>query len=157
MIIEVTGNLVVNHKVRTWCQFPYPGHPKGCPNFDKSDTCPPKIKTVSEIFNLEEPHWFAVVEFNLQAHAERMKKLHPIWTRKQCTCCLYWQNGVRKQLRNICDDFIQDKNFLHYTLIPEAMGVNVFRTAHRYGIMLTKNIINKLYKIALIGSKKGLL
>jgi len=155
MIIEVTGSIVIDMSVRTWCTLPYPGHPKGCPNFGISDTCPPKVKTVSEIFDLEKQHWFAVVEFNLKNHADRMKMLHPAWSQKQCTCCLYWQNGVRKQLRKLCDDFIFNKSFLHYTLIPEAMGVNVFQTARRYGVTLTKDITDKLYKIALIGNKHG--
>ena len=154
MIIEVTNKLAVNLNVRNWCKFPYPGHPNGCPNFGKSKTCPPKVGIVTEIFDLGKPHWFAVMEFDIAYHADRMKNLHPQWSEKQCRCCLYWQNTVRKNLRIMCDDFIGSKNFYAYTLIPEAMGVNVFRTAHRVGVMLRRVIVHKLYKIALIGSTK---
>lgn len=154
MIIDVTGKLAVDLNVREWCKFPYPGHNRGCPNYGISETCPPKVGTITEIFDLGKPHWLAIIEFNIKQHADKMKGLHPQWSDKQCRCCLYWQNTVRKDLRKMCDDFIYSKNSYDYTLIPEAMGVNVFRTAHRLGIMLRKNINDKLYKIALIGRTK---
>jgi len=154
MQINVTGTLCIQHSVRNWCKFPYPGHPKGCPNFNKGVECPPKVCFVNEFINLEIEHYFIIETFDLVAFANSMKSLHPQWSDKQCKCCLYWQNGVRKRLRSKCDTFIQDRPRYVYTLIPEAMGVNVFRTAHRHKLMIRKNPM-VVHKVALVGMARN--
>lgn len=75
-----------------------------------------------------------------------------VWTERQARCNLYWQRGVKRRLRMQCESFIH--NYYPeciYILIPEAMGVNVFRTAYKHGIILRRNP-DIVYKIALIGS-----
>lgn len=161
MIIDITGNLVIDKKTRDWCKLPYPGHPKGCPNYNKKDTCPPIVPLVTDKFDLSQQHWIAVTKFNLKEHASALKEKHPDWSDKQCRCCLYWQNTVRKELRGFVNEFIKEMNFisnfsanigeLDSTLIPEAMGVNIFRTCHRVGIKIKKNPSDIVYKVALIG------
>lgn len=99
-------------------------------------------------------HYFIVETFDLDAFSNSMKVLHPQWSDKQCKCCLYWQNGVRKRLRQKCDSFIATKKGYTYTLIPEAMGVNVFRTAHRHKLMIRKNPA-VVYKVALVGMARN--
>lgn len=32
---------VIDYKVKSLCQTPYPGHKLGCPNFNKKSSCPP--------------------------------------------------------------------------------------------------------------------
>lgn len=150
MLIDVTGFLAIDERTREWCKFPYPGHPKGCMNYGKSEECPPKVKLVHEVFDLSKQHWFAVESFDLQEHAAKMKALHPDWSEAQQKCCLYWQNGVRKKQRQTCDEFIKNHSGYIFTLIPEAMGVNVFRTMHRCGWKIRKNP-DFVYKVALIG------
>lgn len=152
MIIDITGKLVIDERVRSWCMMPYPGHPNGCPNYNHSNTCPPKVPVVSKVFDLEKQHWFIIEEFNLALHAKSMVEKHPGWSDRQSRCCLYWQNGVRKRLREACNSWIRLHAGYGYTLIPEALGVNVFRTAHRYDIMIRKNPSDIVYKVALVGS-----
>jgi hypothetical protein len=100
--------------------------------------------------NLLMNHYIVVETFDLNAHAKTMAAKHPEWSKKQCKCCLYWQNGVRKRLKQQCVDFIKNHPGYICTLIPEAMGVNVFRTAHRHGLMIRKNP-SIVHKVALVG------
>lgn len=165
MIFDVTDKLVIDPRTREWCKLSYSDHPNGCPNYNKRDTCPPKAPLINEYFDLKQSHWFAIIKYNVTEHAVLLKEKHPDWSDKQCRCCLYWQNTARKQLRDIIKKFIKEKNFvsnfsdtdigkLDYTLIPEAMGVNVFRTCRKIGVHIMKNPINIIYKVALIGSVK---
>lgn len=155
MIYDVSGSLKIDPRVRDWCKLRYPGHPKGCPNYNKSSDCPERVKLIGEVFNLTEGHWFIIEPFDIKAHAWRMKLLHPKWSDRQCRCVLYWQNRVKSKLRRECMIFIsgmeQPEGDIIYTLIPEAMGVNVFRTCHRLGIKMRKNPQDILYKVALVG------
>jgi predicted metal-binding protein len=158
MIYNIKGLLVIDKKVRNWCKLPYPGHKKGCPNYNKSPVCPPKIGLVNNIFKLRKKHFLAVVKFNILKHAYRMKSKHPAWSDRQCRCCLYWQNTIRKKLRNLCEETIKDYNSyfldLSYTLTPEAMGVDVFKSLKKVGLYLERNPQEIIYKVALIGERK---
>lgn len=152
MIIEVTGTLARQHQTREWCRLPYPGHPDGCPNYNHSVLCPPRVATVDEVFDLSKPHWFVIVSFDMAAHVKTMSEKHPKWSDRQLRCCLYWQNTVRKNLGIEILGFMATKSGgTIATMIPEAMGVNVFRTCHRHGLMLRKDPKEIVYKIALVG------
>ena len=152
MIIDITGTMAIDYNVRDWCRFPYPDHPKGCPNWNKKDICPPKVKHVPDVFDLSKQHWFIIIEFDLGAHVQRMAKLHDEWSERQCRCLLYWQKGVIKKLEEYCLQYIRFHAQMIYTLCPEGMGINVFRTAHRHGIMIRKNPKKTIHKVALIGT-----
>jgi len=154
MIVDVTDSLVIQRQTRDWCRLPYPGHPNGCPNYDRSEQCPTKIPLVSEIFDLSQPLHFIITTFDLRAHMCKMARKHPDWSTRQQKCCLYWQNAVRKTLTELCNQFINGRPNKMYTLIPEAMGVNVFRTAHRHKIMIRKDAYPIVYKVALVGTRK---
>lgn len=129
----------------TWCKLPYPGHPKGCPNFPKCPAKHPDIKA------LEGFSWFAVIErFDLQTHAGKMATRHPEWTERQCRNLLYWQGGVKKRLyEKALQDFDPFSDVL--LKIPEASGVNVFRTMENVGIQILKTKPRHIVKVMLIG------
>ena len=155
MIVEVTNKLIINYRAATrvggrkaWCELPYPGHKKGCPNFPTL-CCFPKVV---DYYDLSKPHWFVIVPFAIGKFATRMKEKHPEWSERQCRCVLYWQNAVRKQLRIKCSEFIGNQDLI-YHMIPEAMGVNVMLTM-RKNLRLTIAIKPKhmVRKIALVGS-----
>lgn len=152
-IHEVTNQLVIDYRAREWCKFPYPNHPNGCPNYNVSSRCPPKIQNIEDCFDLSKKHWLAIVDFNLLEHINRMKQLHSDWSESQLKCVLYWQGGVKKKLKNLCEDFIYDNlgENLIYTTCPEAMGLHVFSTIRKLGYKINKNIKEILYKVALIG------
>jgi hypothetical protein len=151
MLLDITGKLVINIRAREWCRLPYPGHPAGCPNYGISEQCPPKVPIVSKVFDLSKPHWFAVERFDLSAHSARMAAEHPGWSERQCRCCLYWQNGVRKGLRQKCEAFVAGRPGITFTLIPEAMGVNVFLTARKMDVRINRLAFPVVHKVALVG------
>ena len=153
-IIKVNDILEIRHKVRGFCKFPYHGHKDGCPNFNNHDLCPPKIKTVENYFDINKDLFFVITEFDFKSYIEKMRIKHPNWSMLQLKNPLYWQNGVRKTLRNKVEIFINnhvDKNKLTYTLLPEAMGIDVFSTVAKIGIPIERNPTNKIFKIALVG------
>lgn len=80
-----------------------------------------------------------------------MKSSHPNWTDRQCRNPYYWQNGIRKQLKDSINEFKLSNPKIIYTLLPESMGVNLFRTVIPIGIKLKKNPTETIYKIALVG------
>ncbi len=154
MIYNVNKVIEINPKVRGFCKFPYHGHKNGCPNFNNHELCPPKIKNVENYFDLNKELFFIVIEFDFKTYIEYMKNKHPKWSLLQLKNPLYWQNGVRKRLREKVENFINEhveKEKLTYTLLPEAMGVDVFTTSIKLGIPIEKNPINKIFKIALVG------
>lgn len=136
------------------CRLPYPGHPRGCPNWNKSPNCPPRAQKLQDKYDLNKQSYFIVRPFNIGAHKERMKSLHPDWSDAQCACCLYWQKEVKKELKSatqihICKLYQQTwGNKYDFDLIPGAMSLNIFETAPYHGIPIERNQQKILYKIA---------
>lgn len=95
-----------------------------------------------------------MVAFDLAAQARAMAEKHPAWSVRRARSCLYWQDSVRRRLRSLCDTLIDQHPGYTYTLIPEAMGANVFRTAHHLGLAMRKNRMDMVYKVALIRKEK---
>lgn len=145
--------LIIDYRAREWCKLPYPNHPLGCPNYDHRANCPPSAPLVEDYFDLTQPLWLVVVAFDLHGHIERMKARHPDWSDRQAKCVLYWQNRVNKELELNASQFAHH-NGLIYTLCPEAMGVQVIKTAKRIGIPIKPRPFDYVYKIALIGNSK---
>ena len=147
----------------TWCCAPYPNHPKGCPNFGKRDSCPPRAAKFEDIVDINKPLFAAIVRFDLKEHAQKMFERHKekhkdeesykSMPRGMQRNVLYWQNTVRKQLKRIAynvkgllDDYIVLE-------IPEANGVNVFKTMAAHGLKM-KTDPDIVYKVMLICKKK---
>ena len=135
-IIQVS-RIITSRKTGEWCQYPYPNHPKGCPNYGR-DGCPPKTLFISEIVDLRRPVYLAFSEFNLERHVSNMRLKHPTWSERQLRNVLYWQGTSRKQMRQRariarlygCGDIV--------LTCPEAHGVNVYATCFCSGLKLQK-------------------
>lgn len=146
--------LVVQDEVREWCRLPYPNHPSGCPNYGKRPCCPPHAKLLGEWFDLNKPVAFVVAKFDLAEHAEKMKLKNPQFSERQARCCLYWQGTVRKALRKATCAAMANGHYTAFTDLPEAMGLNLFRTMHNLGLALERNPKQFVYKIAMLGASK---
>lgn len=156
MVIEIKHPIIIQKQVREWCLMPYPGHPKGCPNYGNKNhpDCPPHSSIITDFMDLSKPHWLIVVSFDLAAHVRALSKKHPQWSDRQCRCCLYWQGTPRSQLRKEAQAFSMSKPGTVSTLCPEGRGVNIFRTCHQHGLTIRKNPKDIVYKIALVGYRK---
>jgi len=130
------------------CQLPYPNHPKGCPNFPKCIKKRPDFRTIAMSYK-----WFAVIEeFDLKRHAEKMKTKLPHWSDRQCRNLMYWQGGVRSRLLKKAKS-IADNNPESIILdIPEACGVEVFKTMAKVGIILERKP-DTVRKVMIVGIK----
>lgn len=147
---------ILDAKVRGLCALPYPGHPRGCPNLGVKEGCPPGAPKFADVFDLAQPFVAVVQSFDLAAHVERMRRIHPTWSKGQLACCLYWQGGVRKLLR------VEVTKALGHvgcsgqlvTYCPEGMGVDVTATLAAVGVKLEWPPKHIVRKVALIGWRK---
>lgn len=144
--------LVVDHNLRNLCAHPYCNHLRGCPNYGKRDTCPPKAPYIEEFLDLTKPTFIIWNVFDLIPHLEKMGRLHPNWTDRQKRCCLYWQTRARSRLRDWIDVFQYQYPGLCVTTCPEAMGVNVSETMSKIGEKLQWPPETKTYQVAIAGS-----
>ena len=150
-ILGVTDKLIIDHRAREWCKLPYPDHPKGCPNFGKKSICPPQVSTIEDWLENTDELRFVYVSFNLKEHAERMLERNPHWSQRQARCLLYWQPKVNKALVSLVST-LAHKNGIKITYCPEAMGVDVIKTAQSAGLPIVAPPIDVVYKIALVAT-----
>ena len=148
--------LVTSPKTGDWCQLPYPGHKRGCPNYGdvKHAHCPPHAPSVKEYFDLSKPMYFVHSDFNLEADIERRRKMTPGQTERQYRCVLYWQSRSRQQLkiRVKLARYVIGSNA--ETFCPEGMGVNVYATARLSGLYLERiRDLSTCRRVALLGWK----
>jgi predicted metal-binding protein len=142
---------VIDFSIQKLCIYPYRGHPHGCPNYNKKIGCPPNAKLFHTVFNTNYSMYAIVNRFDLAAHMDKMKKLHPDWSDYQAACCLYWQAGARKNLSLKIKEFLKLYPDYKFTACPEAMGVNVTATMKEVGIALEWPPVRYTYQIALAG------
>ena len=150
--------LVVDYTVRYLCYKPYPNHPKGCPNFGKRPTCPPKAPFVVDYFDLSKGLWIVWIDFDFAAHVRRMERKHPGWSKRQKECCLYWQGTANRMLKDAIADveyYLQGTGNWKTSFCPEAMGVNVTATMKNIGVTLEWPPQEVVRKVAIIGVRKN--
>ena len=140
------------------CRKPYPLHPRGCPNYGKKASCPPRRPMLEDILDMTKPVWAIWGTFDFGGHVARMTEAHPEWSQRQAECCLYWQGGARKRLREVHVPKFQTEEDLFCQLeivyIPEAAGVNVTVTMEGIGEHLEWPPVTVTYQIALAGARK---
>jgi predicted metal-binding protein len=144
----------IDLSVRGLCTKVYPGHPKGCPNFNHKDGCPPGAPQFDDVYDLSEPIYAIVNKFDISEHRKRMRNLHPTWSLRQLDCCLYWQPKARKQLMIGIKQFLGKHSKYHFTTCPEAMGVDITKTLELVGIHLEWPPVNFTYQVTLAGLER---
>jgi len=155
VIIPIKESDIVLNKLAMgpWCKLPYPNHPKGCPNFNKKKSCPPNSKFFKAL--VEPPYFLVIQPFDIGAHIRNMKERHPEWSERQCRNLLYWQKGVVKRLKEKAEIFMKYRNEdLMLLEVPEANGVDLFKTCEKVNIFLERNPKNIVRKIMIIGKRK---
>jgi hypothetical protein len=149
---------VIDAKARGLCLRPYPGHPHGCPNFGKRSDCPPAAPSFFSHFDPGSPVYAVIADFDIAAHAERMRERHPEWSNRQLHCCLYWQGSVRKTLREGLKRFFDEHpeaDGYESTECPEAMGIDVTATLAAVGVNLEWPPRSVVRKVAFIARPRG--
>jgi len=137
------------------CVKPYEGHKKGCPNFNHKIGCPPKVKKIEDEIDLSKDVTAIAVRFDMDGHVKKMKDKHPEWTDRQLRNCLYWQGGVKKQLKAVVKEYLTSNKDMVICMCPEAQGVNMTETMRSAGVDLEWPPLNNVWKIALVGYPLG--
>ncbi len=119
--------LVIDVKLREICKSPYYNHPKGCPNYGVKKGCPPQALLFHKIYDLSYPVYVIYNAFDLEAYAEKMRKVHPGWA------------------------FLSMHPGYEVNTCPEAIGVNVTQTMESIGILLEWPPVHKTYQVAIAG------
>lgn len=148
-VVKSLSTVILDSDTRIWCKLSYPNHSRGCPNYGKREICPPQAPLFNDI--VKKPFLLVGVRFNLSEWAKHLKEKYPKWSDKQARCCLYWQNTVRKRLREECEKLSSKNKRILY--VPEANGVHVFKTCETVGIILERNPKVFVWKIAIIGER----
>ena len=149
-------NPVIDHSTRLLCLRPYYNHPKGCPNYNKKEGCPPRVLLFDECFDLSYPVYAIVNLFDFKNHVERMSQKHPNWSEHQLKCVRYWQGTARKQLKELINKFLAEQKGYKANTCPEAMGVNITATLKSAGVELEWPPVNIACQVALAGVEKSI-
>ena len=150
LIIKEVNNIIYIKDINRLCQLPYPGHKKGCPNYNKKESCPPNNQRFDEMYNVDKTIWMVALQFDLKAHMDKLRLVHPNWSDRQLRCVLYWQSKLRKMLRSEVNKFLEDKPDLSVDYSPERREINVCKMMEAYGIPLEWNG-SKVWQVAFIG------
>ena len=134
--------------------MPYPGHPRGCPNWNRRATCPPQAPLLHDVLDLKRPVHCVSNAFDLAAHVARMRARHPDWSYRKLVCCLYWQGAARKRLRERVSDFLAHHPGCIVLYCPEANGVDVTATMAAIGVDLEWPPVSVAYQVALVGTPR---
>lgn len=154
---HVNKNTVIfSEKTREWCKLPYPGHPRGCPNYGKNEKCPPRSKIRTDILERHESFILAYATFDVTGYVTRMKLVHPDWSDRQLRNSRYWQGSLKKMLL----DFIRT-NFDYKEILGagsgfmnsqsmESAGIDVFATLNRNGITFDRTARKFIIMVSLL-------
>jgi hypothetical protein len=134
---------VLNSRMRGLCVRPYGNNKKGCPNFGDpahAHRCPPGAPLFADKFDMSQPVYAVINEFEYGAHVEKMlatpKKNGKARTLDEAKCVLYWQGAARAALRKKIGAALSTMPGYEATWCPEGHGVNVTETLKNVGIIL---------------------
>jgi hypothetical protein len=134
----------------SWCQLPYPDHPKGCPNFGKKESCPPLAPYFLDLYKPQV--YVAFMQFAFDEYLANKRELHPDWTERALRNPWHFQSHLDSRLEKFINSQLQNPEFKNWQVIhnSEAMGVNIHLTAKRAGIELEWPPQKNMYRIALL-------
>ena len=161
-------------EVLDFCYYPYPNHPKGCPNIDKchSEKEVPYFSEVVKNNNFNN-YYLVYVDFNFARYKTLRKEKNPEFfnSENRLKCLIYWQNSVKSLLKKKIEELINQQNGLfvagcgsgmklkgydNYVYSMEAMGINVFSTLKLNKIPFELRPKNMIILCSLICAKNRL-
>lgn len=128
------------------CRQPYPGHPRGCPQWGACSVTP-----LRHILDLERPTWLAVGAYDLAAHAARQRARWPAWSEAQCRNPRHWQGTARATLRRELAAWLADHPGIIAVWGPESHGLDVTSTCTSVGVELEWPAVTVARQVVLLG------
>ena len=151
-MVVALQHVALDPRVRGLCLRPYPGHPRGCPNFKLKPGCPPGAPLLDAVLCGASPVWAIINDHDLAAHAARLRARHPGWTDRQLRCCRYWQGTARARLEVEIAAFKAAHPECVVVRCPEALGVDVTATLRAAGVDLEWPPVMIARQVALAGT-----
>ena len=133
-LYEVTDKLVINPKPKEWFGLE-----------------PLQQVQVRDWIDLSQPHFFVIVEFDLDDFSMKAKADHPNWSYEKCRNECRWKGPVQTMLRAEIKKEMKNTGCDLVTQVPEQMGVNVVATAKNLGVLIETKPKDRIFKIALMG------
>lgn len=81
-------------------------------------------------------------------------KVPKVWSDKQARCVLYWQNGVRSNLKKKAEEALRIIPSGIILDIPEANGIFVIPTMAKVGVNINIHHPDIVIKVMLVGKPK---
>lgn len=136
--------------MRAHCLDPYHAHPHGCPNWGHKKGCPPDAPLFLDTYAKDV--YIAAFRFNFGQYLAEKRERHPDWTDRALRNPRHWQAHVRSDFRRFLAEELPNHPEIQGDVLfsPEAMGVNLFATCQKAGIILEHTPTNFVYNIALI-------
>lgn len=137
MIKKINPKIIVyDTEIQCLCTRPFYKHPRGCPNYNKKDGCPPNQLLINNVLDFEKDLYVIYTEFPVEKFAKRMKKRHLKWSQRQIYNPRLWQSHARKLQRIEEVKVMKENGLTKIILSPEAHGVNVTELMKNIGISL---------------------
>lgn len=110
-------------------------------------------------------YYLIYAQFNFKKYKEIRKKEHPEWSERQIGCVLYWQNSIKRLLKQYIEKIRKNTFSLFYifgcgsgfnltfqktTYSMEAATINVFSTCKLNGIKLEIKPQNIIHLVCLL-------
>ena len=133
-----------------WCTLPYPSHKHGCPNFGKSEGCPPLAPYFLDVYKPEV--FVAFMRFDFGQYLEKKRHLHPDWTLRALVNPRHFQGHLDSKLRSFVDSELIKPDFENFYAVhnTEAMGVNMHLTVRKAGVELEWPPRKNMYRVTLL-------
>jgi hypothetical protein len=106
---EIKRETIIHYpEIRDLCSRKYLRHPKGCPNIEKcNESNVPDFATIDEAGDYN--HYYLIfARFNFKLYKELRKEEHPDWSDNRIKSVLYWQNSVKKLLKDYIYKLVKD-------------------------------------------------
>lgn len=161
-MIRVNRNSIkFTHKTHTWCTLPYPGHKKGCPNFNKNPLCPPNTKIMENILENYNFFYLILANFDIFKYSNYLIDKHPEWSERKARCLLYWQKSVKKLIRAYISNILSKNPNNQFYLFSSGAGENIpildqdeIYSMEAAGIDVIHSLINNNIEIEIKPKKK---
>lgn len=176
-----SDQIVFDKKVQSFCCFPYKNH-KQCPNFNKSDNCPPKSPYLEKEIKSFKFHILLYCTFDFTKYLIKFMEEKPEWKEKPdlLRSVLYWQSQVKRlfneEIDKLCKKYSIDfSNINQYSLLTcgsgigrynerekktqrfyslESVGIHVYQTYQNLKIDFEEKPESKIVMCCLISSKR---
>jgi len=114
-------------EVEDFCYYPYPDHPKGCPNKDKCDHLNiPDFRTIQECANFRF-FYLVYAEVNFKKYKELRERENPDFfnTPRKIANLLYWQNSIKRLLIQTLEDIKRQNNDKYIYVLGCGYGMKL--------------------------------